>query len=183
MVQKSRRRAASFQRSFEGFCHQGFLQVVAKLPADDPAAAEVHDQSEIKPALARGDVSDVSHPDLVGRGGRLDLFEAIGSGPAMWVDDRRPGPEATLLDGREAVFAHESSDTVFTAIPAFAAQGSRHARTAVNAPVVLVQPVDVARQAAVLLRAWTRCLMDRGVIAAAADLKGCAKPGDGILSR
>jgi hypothetical protein len=44
--------------------------MIGHRPADDPAAVEVHDGSQIEPALIGLYVGDVGEPDPVRRGGR-----------------------------------------------------------------------------------------------------------------
>src|SRR5512135_1775281 len=107
MVQEPCRRTAGFQSPFEGFCHQCFLEVISELPADDGAAEEVHDQSQIKPALARGNVSDIGDPDLVWSVRRADFLEPVWSRFTLRVDHGRSGTEPALLHRRDALLAHE----------------------------------------------------------------------------
>lgn len=60
---------ARLQGAFEGLVGQLGGEAFVGAPAEDAAAAEVHLGSEVEPAFASGQVSDVGDPNLVGSGG------------------------------------------------------------------------------------------------------------------
>ena len=62
----------------ERFEDQIDTHVIGGSPPDDPAREQVHDCSEIEPALPGPHVGDVRGPDLVGSLGREVALEPIG---------------------------------------------------------------------------------------------------------
>src|SRR2546422_9369932 len=86
------------------------------MPAYNAPAEQIHNRSHIKPALARGHISDVTDPDLIGRLGRGNLRQQIGCSALTGLGGARP--KATLLPGTNAIEFHEPRHAVVSAAQA-----------------------------------------------------------------
>jgi hypothetical protein len=100
-------------------------------PPDDHAREEIHDDSQVDPALLGPNIGDVGHPGLVGlRGGELPLQQIrdqnrwLASGPAA---------RAIPMQLAETGFAHQPRDAMFAARLAGFTQIKEDARSTVDA--------------------------------------------------
>ena len=115
MVEQAGSRPASAPGFGQGLLHQGGVDFVAEAPADDFAAEQIHDGSQVEPALASRQVSDISDPGLVGMIGRAALSQSIGRKGG--AGRRGFGTEAAFLQAAQAEGAHQTGDAIFTDAP------------------------------------------------------------------
>src|SRR5207237_4135605 len=83
-------------------------QMIRHRPADDPAAVEVHDGGQIKPALIGLDIGDVGEPDPVRRGGKEVSTEQVRSDREAVAAVGGPHPAWPRHDSPDPVMAHQS---------------------------------------------------------------------------
>ena len=136
------------------------MKALGELPAEYGAREEVDDDSEIEPALGSGNVGDVAD-DLMARSlRRSGLGEQIGRGMSGMVRRGCLGTERASWVCAHVMKLHETSDTIFRAALALAAQFASHARTAVRACVAMcVNGIHVNKKFAVGFgpgSRWTR---------------------------
>ena len=80
------------------------------MPADDPAAVEVHDGGQIEPALIGLDISNICEPDPVRRGSHEVAIEQVRGDRKLVPAIGGPHPAGPRHDGPDTVMAHQSLD-------------------------------------------------------------------------
>ena len=98
--------------ALEGLGHQFGAQMRGGGPAEDAAGVQVHDGGQIEPALARGDVGNVTDPNLVRRGGGWALEQEVGGWMGGGICLGGAGNEGAFMQGLEAELTHESGDAL-----------------------------------------------------------------------
>ncbi len=111
MMQEPHRHGALLPRHLEGPQRQGRGHLIPHRPADNAARIEIHQHRDIEPAVARGDVGDVTRPLLV-RPGRSKL-----SPQGIRRSDLRgcpcPGsPDPAAADTSDSMKSHQSGDAM-----------------------------------------------------------------------
>src|SRR5580700_2720973 len=112
-------------------------------PADDPAAVEVHDGSQIEPALIGLDVGDVGEPDPVRRGGREVPLDQVRGDRKIVAAIGGPHPPWPRHDGPDPVVAHQSLDAAAAHPAALGLQLDMDTRAAIASAGVAMDPLDV----------------------------------------
>src|SRR3954470_4963379 len=115
-------------------------QMIRDRPADDLAAVEVHDRSQIKPALIGLDVSDVGEPDPVRRGGDEVALEQVRGNREVVTAVGGAHPSWPCHDGPDAVVAHQSLDATAARPAPLRPQLRKGARGAPTGPWVAGGP-------------------------------------------
>src|SRR6201981_3785591 len=92
--------------------------MICHRPADDLAAVEIHDRSQIKPALIGLDVGDVGEPDPVRRGGDEVALEQVRGDREIVTAVGGAHPSWPRHDSPDTVAAHQSLDAAAGPPPA-----------------------------------------------------------------
>src|SRR5207244_1202826 len=112
-------------------------------PADDPAAAEVHDGGQIEPSLIGLDVGDIGEPDPVRRGGGEVSVEQVWGDREVVAAVGGPHPAWLRHDGPNAVPVHQPLDAAAARPAALRLQLDMDTRAAIASVGVAVDPPDV----------------------------------------
>jgi hypothetical protein len=161
--------------------HQFAAQVIGHGPAHDAPTPQVHDQSQIQPALRRRHVSQVAHPDLVGATGHPCLSQTIGRDGLIVITVGSAWHEALSHLRLQTVALHEPRNTVLAARMAQRLELSGQARTAVGALRSLMQLRHRGEQSRVGLRPGRGRPRAPSVIARAAHLQDPAQQAQRIF--
>lgn len=153
---------------------------MVKAPADDFAAVEIHDCSQIKPALTSGQIGDVGDPGLVGSIGRSVLSKSIGK--AGRAGGRGFGTVTAFLHAPQAEGTHQAGDAIFSDLPALLAQSGAEARAAIGLAALRMEALQFCQELMLLLGAARRSPMAPGIVAAFGDAKESAEALDGVMS-
>ena len=124
--------------------------MIGRCPAQHFAAAKVHNDSQIDPALDGGHIGNVSDPNLIGPGGRACAEQAVGSDRLVVVAIGGAWPKSRFLQANNAFLTHESSDPVPTARLIFLAQLAGDARAAIALATLAMDLFDTLQQLLVL---------------------------------
>lgn len=181
MVKEPGGGTAISQGLVQGLFNQRCFQRGTGSPTDDFSAIEVHDRSQIEPALGSEDVSDIADPDLVcclglGRG-----RQAVGCDGIRMVGVGGFGTESAFLAGFEMERAHVTCDAVAAARDAGLAQADGHARTAVEFAVLVKEADQFLCEALVVDLALAGWACEPGVIGAARYPQSLADIFDGVM--
>ena len=104
------RGAACPERHLQGVERQVGPQRARRLPADDEARADIHDEGDVDPAAVGLDVRQVGHPQAIrGRGPEL-AGDQIERAVARLVADRGPDAGLAADDASESELAHQPLD-------------------------------------------------------------------------
>ena len=151
---------------------QFLTQVVAHRPAHDLASEQVKYGGEVQPPLVGRNVGDVGQPDLVRPSGDEALIEDI-------VGDRQAvfaiggdHPKAAVRRRVDAVPSHQPFNAAAADRATFAPQGGMDAWRPVTAPMLRVDPPDVAEECPVRRRPGTFRSTPPRVVAAGRDPEG-----------
>lgn len=148
-------------------------------PAQDAAAVEVHDGSQIEPAFAGRDEGDVADPDLIRGGGCGAVQQQIGSSGCGGIGLRGAGGERSLLEGLETQFSHEPGNAFAGyAETLLLSEGDAQARGAVGLAAFMEGGGNLRPQGLIFTTALACGLAQVIVIAAAADTEGLPEFAD-----
>src|SRR5882762_3302295 len=111
-------------------------------PADDPAAVQVHDGSQIQPSLIGLDVGDVGEPDPVRRSGDKVPLEQVRGDREIVTAIGGPHPSWPRHDGTNAVMAHQPLDPASAHSAALNLQLDMDTRATIASVVVVVDQPD-----------------------------------------
>ena len=139
--------------SSEGGGDQGRGKIIAAVMSDDLSAAGIEGEGEVEPAFLSLDVSNVALPDLAWSIWRWDFGQPVRRNRMTMATIGCLRPEAALLPGANALFAHASSDPVLAAANTTIAQIVAQAWTAVVAETLLEALAQDGPQPGVLLAA------------------------------
>ena len=165
----------------EGGQGQLGTHVFAAVMGQAAPGAGIERESQIEPALPRLEVGEVALPDHP-RPIRCGHFgEPVLGDPVTMAAVGGAGPEAALLPGSQARFAHEAVDPVLAAAMPGLAQIEPHPRAAVGAPALLESPAQQGPQLGVSPPTWPLGLAQVSVEAASGDFQRLGHFRDGEL--
>src|SRR3981189_348403 len=124
-------------------------QMIRHRPANDLAAVEVHDRSQIKPALISLDVGDVGEPDPVRGGGAEVALEQVRGDWEVVTAVGGAHPSWPRHDSPDTVTAHQSLDATAARPAPLSPQLGMDARTAIASACVAMDPLDVVDELAI----------------------------------
>src|SRR6201997_482886 len=133
--------------------------MICHRPADDLAAVEIHDRSQIEPALIGLDIGDVGEPDPVRRGGDEVAFEQVRGDREVVTAVGGAHPSWPCRDGPDTVVAHQSLDATAARPAPLSPQLGMDARAAIAAIGIAVNPLDVVDELTIgggSLTLWAR---------------------------
>src|SRR5262249_48038415 len=139
--------------------------MIRRRPADDLAAVEVHDRSQIKPALIGFDVGDVGEPDPGRRDGKEITLKQVRGDREIVTTVGGAHPSWPRHDGPDTVTAHQSLDATAARPTALDSQFGMDARAAIAAVCVAINPLDVVDELTVGNRPLALRARPPGVIA------------------
>src|ERR1700688_3098693 len=117
--------------------------MIGHCPADNPAAVQVHDGGQIKPALIGLDVGNVGEPDAIRRGSDEVPIQQVRSDRELVTAVSRAHPPWPRHDGPDAVTAHQSLDAAAAHPAALSLQLDMDAWAAIASISVAMDPLDV----------------------------------------
>ena len=114
-----------------GIEHEFSTNRRSRVPADNLAREQVHDDGQVEPALPRPNVSNIRHPGLVAASHRELTLQEVGNQYRGLPDC--PTPNAIAVKGAQPGLTHEACDAMFAARLAGFAQTEEDARGTVDA--------------------------------------------------
>jgi len=153
VMDEASRDGVALPSSSEGGGDQGRGEIIAAVMSDDLSAAGIEGEGEVEPAFLGLEVSNIALPDLPRSIWRGDFGQPVLRNGMSVTTIGCLRPEAALLPGANALFAHESSDPVLAAANAAIAQILPQAWTAVAAATLLKALAQDGPQPGVLLAA------------------------------
>ena len=165
----------------KGFQHEGGFHVVTDRPSDNAAAEEVDFGGEIKPTFTGGNIGNIGHPYLHGFGQRWHVGKKQRGGFAAVGAVGGTGNEAPLLQGFEALIAHQSADPPPSALMPAVGEIAAQTRGAVGFATVGEGFADLTGKDFVLPAAGPERFAGMVVKTAAADFQRRTKLFDGEL--
>lgn len=149
-------------------------------PADDPAGVQVHDHSEVEPALPSPDVGNIRDPGTIWLGyGELALKKVRDQ--HRWFADR-DAPSPITVKSAQSILSHEPFDSVLAAGFPSLSQVQEHAWRAVDAVAGNKRCPNQAEQPCVLLGSITYGVLKPFVVAAWSDAKNSAHSLNGEMA-
>src|ERR1043166_2136219 len=162
---------------------QARVDALAHGPADDSAAVEIEDGSEVKPAFLGFDVGDVGHPDLVRRTSLGSVREVVGCNGLVVVAVGGANAIARLLPTVESLLLHEPGDAIASVPLALFAQFHADARATVGASALCMNGLDLLAQRPLLCgtRPRTAATLVPVVVATGGNVQVQAQRTDGVM--
>src|SRR6266478_1764406 len=146
MMNHPARIASLSQGSIQGLdCPTGF-QTFPYRPAQDLSAVKVHDRSHKQPALRRGHVSNIGHPNLIGFLWRRPFQQQVGRNRLVVVAVGRPHLPLLSRAALEPLLTHQPLHSLVIALLAGPTQFVGNSRTAISATLGLIDRLDLFDQ-------------------------------------
>jgi len=123
--------------------------MVAHRPADDFSGEQVEDHGQVQPALAGRDVGDIRQPDLGGLLGREIPIQQVFRDRQRMLAVGRAHAIAAWRVSPDAVPVHHPLDPLAADTLALSAQFGVDTRCPIPAPMIGVNPPDIAQPLAI----------------------------------
>ncbi len=123
--------------------------MLAHRPADDFSGEQIEDHGQVEPALAGRDVGDIRQPDLIGLLGHEIPIQQVGRDRQGMLAVGRAHAIAARRVSPDAMPAHHPLDPLAADGLALGTQLGMNTRCPISAPVLGMNPPDIAQQFAI----------------------------------
>ena len=159
------------------------LEVILHSPADDLAAIKVHDAGEVEEPFGRGQVSDITDPDLIDGCGRRSLGEPVRRDGLIMIAIGGADPKSLAAACGQALLTHEPFDAFVIAEMTALLEFVREPRAAIGAFEAFKSAFNEKLKVTILLATRAGGSFEPGIISAAREAQSGAKIGNGIKWR